>query len=595
MKNRVPIVVDRTPIMGDSIPKEDSYNAEKDSQQIEQSVISGAQIINTTDPRFTVEDAFVRKFPSLWALKYRMLKGRPMTFLSSRNPYANRGFQRQILDDDHPNKVVEKSRQLGLSEISVTEVIHFLATHDNTKAMYTFPTYGQMQDFSVSRVSPIFRESATLQPLLSKEVNNMGMKKIGNSYLLMRSASSGSIGEGADTDALFLDELDRMQNNVFEAFAEGLKSSKYGLIRRWSTPSIPGRGVDALYQKSDQMHYMHKCPHCGEWQYLTAEDNIIQINPHGVNNATQEIKDGTFIIGCKKCHKELDRWVEGEWVAQYPSIKEIRGYHITQLDATWISADDIMRRKFNYSSKQLFYNYVLGQAYAATGLIINENDVKSSIRIPAKVRYRTDDYVGIVAGIDFGEPSWLVVVGLRPNGAVDLLGIYWAESDPVKPLADANTIAAILTPYRPNLIVADAGYGADKSSFLYSRFPQAYYSCYWETNKNPHSRNRFIDQWNEKMREVTVDKTTKIQRTLHLVKNQLIGMYPWCEDIEILTKHLENTRIQDEEEDGRIFQRAVRIGADHTTCALTYALIGCDRLTNYGISTISAGYTCEFV
>ena len=142
------------------------------------------------------------------------------------------------------------------------------------------------------------------------------------------------------------------------------------------------------------------------------------MKPHGVNNATQEIEDDTFIFGCKKCHRELDRWADGEWVPAYPSIKDIRGYLITQMDATWISADDVMRRKFNYTSKQLFYNYVLGQPYSATGLIINENDIKSAIRLPHKIAYRTSEYVGIVAGIDWGEPSWMTVVGLKSNGVV---------------------------------------------------------------------------------------------------------------------------------------------------------------------------------
>ena len=152
------------------------------------------------DPRHLIEDAFIRRYASLWSLKYRTLKGKPITYKSTTNPFANRPWQRQILDDNHPNKVVEKSRQLGLSETSVTELIHFLAVHDNTKAMYTFPTYGQMQDFSVSRIAPVFKGNPVLQNLLSKEVNNVGMKKVGNSYLFMRSSSSGSIGEGVDTD-----------------------------------------------------------------------------------------------------------------------------------------------------------------------------------------------------------------------------------------------------------------------------------------------------------------------------------------------------------------------------------------------------------
>ena len=41
--------------------------------------------------------------------------------------------------------------------------------------------------------------------------------------------------------------------------------------------------------------------------------------------------------------------------------------------------------------------------------------------------------------------------------------------------------------------------------------------------------------------------------------------------------------ILDEEEDGLIYQKAVRVGADHTACCLAYALIGADRLTNYNV------------
>lgn len=592
---RKPIIT-RTPIKlsSDDLLREDSRTSQENLSGLVTDLAS-ADFHELSDRRYTIEDAFVRRFPSLWALKYKPLKNRPLTFKSTKNPYKNRPWQRQILDDNHPNKVIEKSRQLGLSELSVTEVIQFLDVHPQTKIMYTFPTYHQMNDFSVSRVSPVFRDSEYLETLLSKEVNNVSTKKIGEGYLFMRSSSSGSIGEGVDADCAFFDEYDRMKDNVEFAFQEGLKSSKYGYLRRFSTPTIPGRGVDALFQKSDQMRYFHTCPHCGYKQYLTAEDNIIQIKPKGVNTATQEIEDGTFIIGCKKCKKEIDRWAEGEWVPEFPSIREMRGYLITQLDATWISADDIMRRKFNYTSKQLFYNYVLGQPYSATGLIINAEDIKASACLPHKIAYRTNDYVGIVAGIDWGEPSWMVILGIRPNGKTEIIGIYWAESDPAKPLSDANMFTAILKTYQPNIIIADSGYGADKNSFMYTQFSTAFYSCYWTTAKNPHARTRFIDQWNENTREVTVDKTTKVQRTLHMVKSRLISTYAWCEDMEILATHLHNTRIQDEEQDGIVYQAATRIGADHTACCLTYALIGADKLTNYGISVLSGGYSCEFI
>ena len=38
----------------------------------------------------------------------------------------------------------------------------------------------------------------------------------------------------------------------------------------------------------------------------------------------------------------------------------IRGYHISQLNAVWISADEIKQAEMTDSSKQMFYNYTVG-------------------------------------------------------------------------------------------------------------------------------------------------------------------------------------------------------------------------------------------
>ena len=44
-------------------------------------------------------------------------------------------------NDTHPNKAVIKSRQLGLSEMSVMEMVHFadMYSFKNVKCLYTFP------------------------------------------------------------------------------------------------------------------------------------------------------------------------------------------------------------------------------------------------------------------------------------------------------------------------------------------------------------------------------------------------------------------------------------------------------------------------
>ena len=451
--------IQRQPIILQNLLIKDSRNASKNLETIINEVQN--YDVSKDDQRHIIEDLYTRRFASLWALKYKSIKNKPTTFVSSKSPFKHRPWQQQILDDMHPNKVVEKSRQLGLSEVGMTEVIHFLIVHSETKAMYIFPRNQQMIDFSKSRITPVFQNSEILQRYIDKKTDSVSTKKILDSYLFMRSGWGSAMGEGADTDFLAIDEYDRMKEGVELSFQEGLKSSAYGLMRRWSTPTIPGRGINAVYQKSDQRRYVWTCEHCGHKQFITFEDNIIQIKPHGVNKITQEIEDGTFIVGCKKCKKPLNRWGTGEWVAMYPSIKETRGYHISQMDAAWISADDIMRRMFNYSSKQLFINYVIGEPYASEGLVIVDEDIKSAIRLPREVMSRTNAYTAISVGVDWGEVSYMVVLGVKASGAVDMLNIFTVEDDPRQPLKSASYFTAILRSYQPNILICDAGYSAE--------------------------------------------------------------------------------------------------------------------------------------
>ena len=67
-----------------------------------------------------------------------MIQSKPFKIL------GNQGYtsgQVKIVNDTHPNKVVIKSRQLGLSEMGVMEMVHFADMHSyaNVKCLYTFP------------------------------------------------------------------------------------------------------------------------------------------------------------------------------------------------------------------------------------------------------------------------------------------------------------------------------------------------------------------------------------------------------------------------------------------------------------------------
>jgi len=83
--------------------------------------------------------------PSTYMLRNHTIKGKPMTFsIPNRDmsqAQSHRPWQQAILNDDSRNLAVMKSRQLGLSEIGVGKLLHFVDTksYDNVKALYTFP------------------------------------------------------------------------------------------------------------------------------------------------------------------------------------------------------------------------------------------------------------------------------------------------------------------------------------------------------------------------------------------------------------------------------------------------------------------------
>lgn len=545
------------------------------------------------DKANTIERAMLMKYPALWALKYKPIKSKPMTFKSAHNAFAHRPWQEAILNDNHPNKVIQKSRQLGMSELATAEVLWFADNHDNVNIMYTFPTQAQMADFSRTRVSPVINGSPKLLSKIGRDLNNVSTKSIGSSNIFMRTSGDGSQGEGADIDMYCADEYDRMRIGAEYAFSESMSSSKYGLMRRWSTPTIPGVGINDLFLKSDQRHYLHKCDKCGTWQEITL-DSIVQVKD-GINPVTEEIEDGTYEYHCTHCKQPLNRWTPGEWVAKYPDRHDIRGYYISQLNAVHITADSVKRREIAYPFKQIFYNYVIGLPYANTGIMVTEDDVKRHITRQDEELSVQDGYVGYVAGIDWGEPSWVLVIGITEDLRLQIVSMRQFFRSETQPLYDVKQVISHLKPYKPNLIIADAGYGADKNTELYRAFPNAAYSCTWKTITSPYSAVNFVDQWNESRRMVTVDKTSKMQRTLQSVKQGFIGFYGWQNDMtKTMTNHLKNVQILDKEKDGMVYQVATRKGPDHLACCLAYALIGVDKMTQYGLKA-SRGYKMEVV
>lgn len=190
----------------------------------------------------TPEEIFqyqVKKRPSIWAQHYTRLRGRDYRFeqllpggaLDLRRPHeiprndrniglrGQRQFLQQILDDQHPWKSNQKSRQAGASENEVRETLWFGDVHPNTKQAYVFPTFDQVADFSKTRIEEVMKESPHVrdrmgfdpvtgrkkQGLASEVVDNVRLRKIGDSWMFFRSGHTPKAGEGIDVDKVTFD------------------------------------------------------------------------------------------------------------------------------------------------------------------------------------------------------------------------------------------------------------------------------------------------------------------------------------------------------------------------------------------------------
>jgi hypothetical protein len=532
--------------------------------------------------------------PVTWGMTYRMLRGEPYRFSLPESLRTDehlwvkhRPFLKQMLADQAQNKCYEKSRQCGASESSVTEVLWFLDTHPSTKAMYVFPTFQQMQDFANSRIKACMQETKYLQALQG-EIDNVGLKQIGkNSFLFMRSGQTSRLGEGVDADALFVDEKDRMSDKIEAAFEQSLSSSRYKLLREFSTPTLPGVGVDKSFQASCQYYWFVKCA-SGHWQTLDM-DNIQQNNELDIT--AEIVPPGTYSLKCTHqtngvpCVSQINRW-DGTWIPKYDDHrrKTHTGYHINQLSCVWLPIDKIMQQKLKYRFADIFSNYVLGMPYASNEGLITQDQLMSALDQTRNFpNMRKPEYSAIVVGIDWGYINWCIVMGRRLDGRWEICGFHYCKDDS-NPYNVARTMADYIRPFNPQVIVADLGYGRDRCMELLNIFPDKVFACSYVADKS----KQFQPLWNEGQFRVSVDRTAHLRNMLQGIKTRRI-LFPGQPDTyQLIWKHLLNLaliHVEEEDPDNPdpvIIERIGHKGDDHFAHAMAYAALAAERLTQGG-------------
>jgi hypothetical protein len=257
-------------------------------------------------------------------------------------------YQRELYGEwmaEDREAVFVKATQVGVSTLAVRWALFHADVHGRV-CLYTFPTDRDLADFSRQRIRPVIRASPhLLERIPGSAVDNVGQRQVGQRWLYCRGTQRPV--ESIDADVVVSDEYDYSDQANIEASERRVTGPmSAGLLRRVGVPTVPGYGVSAVYESSDQRVWSVKCGACSEWNPM-----------RGAEAFAANVDAEALAIVCRKCRRRLDVQSAGEWVATFPE-REVRGYHMPKLIVPGVRLDGLVAnsRKTRPDQRQAFYN-----------------------------------------------------------------------------------------------------------------------------------------------------------------------------------------------------------------------------------------------
>ena len=472
--------------------------------------------------------------------------------------FSERMWQIKILEDQGSHIVVKKSAQVGLTTVYLCKTLHYLNYHAAT-AMYTLPRRDDISDFVNTTLNPIIDRSPHLQSIIS-DTDSVRLKKfrvdgIESYFHLMEGSVEPRM---IPVDVLTNDEIDRCDQNYLEIFRARLDASPNPKHFQFSTPTLPGFGVDRLYIDTTQNEWHVKCQSCNECQLLDWDINFRQ-EPHP-----------RYV--CRKCEAELSPDVisSGQWIPLYPG-KSVQGYHVTHMMMPISRPPKIMAAELNSNkmSKKNFYNLRLGIAFSSSvGSFTKELLQKKcfdSHHNPEIVPLTGDTYF---MGVDQGNDIHLVIGRLDGKIRRVIYGekILFGSGD------WAGKIIQLIRLFHVRFCVVDATPNTHDARRIWKEFFQEdrVALCHYSEIEEPIRRDREDGK-------VHVSKTEMFDGLRAEVGDgawKIWGRFEADDTTNKMVEHLANLR-RDEREDLRGITKGiwVNVGPDHFGHAMNYLRI----------------------
>lgn len=345
------------------------------------------------------------------------------TFLRG-EPFSFKGheYQEHILRDESKEKVIIKSAQMGISEMSARLALAMGNLIPGFSTIYTLPSAKAASNFMKTRIDPVIASSAYLRESVSKAVDNTEMKQFGDSYLYLKGAQVDSQAISVPADMLIGDEVDNSNQEVLTLFESRLIHSKYQFNVKLSTPSIPNYGIDKAYKLSRRHVHLCKCEHCNHWFEPDYFEHV-KI-PDFKGDIAKDIVKSTFAnpnfrwqeayVACPRCAKPANLAEKNrDWVCENPTDTFVAaGFRVSPFSCPEIILPShLVRDSVKYERLQDFYNQRLGMAL---------EDKEASLGESELLKCLITDEVSLshpmVMGLDMGSHCACTIAAVMPEG-----------------------------------------------------------------------------------------------------------------------------------------------------------------------------------
>ena len=471
-------------------------------------------------------------------------------------------WQREILTYDFPRICMKKSTQLGGTTVFISKVVYGLI-HGFYKqsAIITMPTVDSSISYSKGRFSPFIDENEKIKKYV-QSTDSASLKRVGKSFLYFVGGQlTSSIEKGlkksstalksTPADCIYVDEYDEVPPKSIDLLKERLSHSNVKHEFYLSTPTIPGYGIDKLYQESDQRIWMIRCEACGHETCLETD----------FPNCLLELPTGQVIRACKHCQKEIFP-KNGRWVAQVPSNTEMRGYWISQLCSPFIEPKAILKAFKDGENVQEFYNSKLGMAYIPSE---NKLTVSDIYQCSGQEPMLTQHTGPTCAGVDVGK-QFHITIGARVKEKVIKI-VYIGR------LSSINDVSDLCHRFNVKYAVIDI----EPETRVVREWQQSQkfkiYLCDYVSSASGPS-------WDDETKILRVNRTEALDavHSALTTSGRLILPRRSSEMEEFAQELINNAKVIEENEVGERRYVWRKLGADHYFHSMGYCLLASQRV-----------------